>query len=199
MGFWSKLTILVLVVLAGFYIKTSFFEEPKFEKKLVTEEQIIEEPIKTPEPKKELIAEEKKQDFATVYFLGVDSQENSLFKTAKREVPADANKLKFALQQLIQGPTAYEKKQGVYSEIPKSTKLRGVTVGDNIVIDMSSDLVNGGGADSLYSRIKQIIKTSLANAPKRPIYLYIDGKQADVIGGEGIMLTQPLNENSLDE
>ena len=34
---------------------------------------------------------------------------------------------------------------------------------------------------------------------KKPIYLYIDGKQAEVLGGEGIMITQPLSENSLDE
>ena len=30
-------------------------------------------------------------------------------------------------------------------------------------------------------------------------YLYIDGKQADVIGGDGIMITQPLSENSIGE
>ena len=32
-----------------------------------------------------------------------------------------------------------------------------------------------------------------------PTYLYINGKQANVIGGEGIMIKQPLNERSFDE
>lgn len=198
MGFWSKLTIVILAVLAGFYIKTSFFDAPHVEKKLAAEEQIVEETPKTAEPQKEVKAQVKKT-YATVYFLGMDNQENSLFKTARREVPEGSTKLKYALEQLIQGPTASEKKMGVFSEIPKTTKIRGVVQDEKIIIDLSSDIVNGGGADSVYSRIKQVIKTALANSPKKPIYLYIDGKQADVIGGEGLMLTQPLNENSLDE
>lgn len=199
MGFWSKLTIVILAVLAGFYIKSTFFDGMKVEKKLVAEEQIVQEPQSVATVKKETKAEVKKQEFVTVYFLGTDKQANNLFKKATREVPADSSKLKIALNQLILGPTSYEKGQGVYSEVPKTTKLLSIVEDENIIINLSSDFVNGGGADSLYSRIKQVIRTTLANAPKKPIYLYIDGKQADVIGGEGIMITQPLNENSLDE
>ena len=47
-------------------------------------------------------------------------------------------------------------------------------------------------------RIKQIIKTANSYS-STPTYLYINGKQANVIGGEGVMLKQPLNERSLDE
>ena len=43
-----------------------------------------------------------------------------------------------------------------------------------------------------------IIKTANANT-KTPVYLYINGKQANVIGGEGVMLKQPLNDKSLDD
>ena len=46
--------------------------------------------------------------------------------------------------------------------------------------------------------MKQFIKTALINSPNKPLYLYIDGKQAEVLGGEGIMISQPLKENSLD-
>ena len=198
MGLWSKLTIGILVILAGFYVKSTFFDGQKYEKKLVQEEQISEPNAKTAFDEKQ-IAQTKEKDYVLVYFLGTDAQSNNLFKTAKRELPDDESKLTFALKQLIKGPSADEKKSGVFSEVPKSTKIRGIVEGDKIIIDLSSDIVNGGGADSLYSRIKQIIKTALANAPKKPIYLYIDGKQADVIGGEGLMITQPLKENSLDE
>ena len=45
---------------------------------------------------------------------------------------------------------------------------------------------------------EQLIKTAKANT-KLPVYLYINGKQADVIGGEGLMLKQPLRNNSLEE
>ena len=51
-----------------------------------------------------------------------------------------------------------------------------------------------------YSRIKKLIKTILANnTSNKPVYLYLDGQQADVVGGEGIMIKQPLMENSLDD
>ena len=152
--------------------------------------------------KKENTAKEesKPKKYVTVYFLGMDKNNNSIFKTVKREVPSGKNELRYALTQLVAGPTQYEKNVGVYSEIPKNVQIMGIVESDKkIIIDISGNIQNGGGADSLYSRFKQVIKTALANgSPKKPIYLYIDGKQAEVIGGEGIMITQPLSENSLD-
>jgi spore germination protein GerM len=200
MGFWAKLTIAALLILAVFYIKVSFFDSPKAETKLTVEEEIKEKPAKDKKntEKKEAKAEQRK--YAVVYFLGIDKNDSSLFKKAQREMPDGTSKLRFAMQQLIQGPSDYEKKQGAYSEVPQNTKILGISdVNGRVIIDLSSEIVQGGGADSLYSRIKQIIKTALVNAPDKSVYLYIDGKQADVLGGEGIMLTQPLNENSLDE
>ncbi len=210
MGFWSKLVILTLAVLAFCYVKVNFFDTPnlKVEKKLVAEEQVIEPQQKTTPKsqttdKKETAAakeQQKPQKVVTVYFLGMDKNNNSIFKTVKREVPAGKNELRYALTQLVAGPSQYEKSVGVYSEIPKNVQIMGVVESDKkIIIDVSGNIQTGGGADSLYSRFKQLIKTAIANSsPKKPIYLYIDGKQAEVIGGEGIMITQPLSENSLD-
>ncbi len=205
MGFWSKLVILALAALAFFYVKVNFFDTPhaKVEKKLVAEEQVAEPPVKQtqPEKKAQKPVETKKTEktYVTVYFLGMDKNDTNIFKKVKRELPQGQSKLKFALNQLIAGPTPYEKNLGVYSEIPKNVQIKGIVESKNkIIIDVSSNIQNGGGADSLYSRMKQLIKTALANSPKKPIYLYIDGKQAEVLGGEGIMISQPLNENSLD-
>lgn len=203
MGFWSKLVILTLGVLAFFYIKTNFFDtaQVKVEKKLVAEEQVV-EPVKKqePTPQKEEIKEKKTpKTYVTVYFLGMDKNNTGIFKKVQRELPDGQSKLKFALNQLVAGPTQYEKKVGVFSEIPKNVKILGVIESKNkIIINVSGNIQTGGGADSLYSRIKQLIKTTLANSPNKPVYLYIDGKQAEVLGGEGIMITQPLSENSLD-
>lgn len=200
MSFWTKLFIVVLACVAGFYIWSEFFDtKPGVEKKLVKEEVVVEPEApeqKQEEPKKE----EVKKTYATVYFLGVDKDSNGVFKKVTREVPENKNKLTYAIQSLIQGPDAAEKEQGVFSEVPQNVKLLGIVESETkIIIDLSSNVQTGGGADSLYSRMKQIIKTALNNAPKKPIYLYIDGKQAEVLGGEGIMITQPLSENSLDE
>lgn len=203
MGFWSKLVILALAALAFFYVKVNFFDTPhaKVEKKLVVEEQVA-EPVKKVEPTEYKKQEEEKKvtkTYVTVYFLGMDKNDTGIFKKVKREVPQGQSKLKFALNQLMNGPSQYEKSVGVYSEIPKNVKILGIVESSNkIIIDVSGNIQTGGGADSIYSRMKQFIKTALANSPKKPIYLYIDGKQAEVLGGEGIMISQPLSENSLD-
>lgn len=205
MGFWSKLVILTLAALAFFYVKVNFFDTPhaKVEKKLVAEEQVV-EPAKQPakETKDDATKKEEQQKpktYVTVYFLGMDKNKTGIFKKVQRELPQGQTKLKYALNQLVAGPTDYEKKVGVYSELPKNVKILGIVESQNkIIIDVTGNIQTGGGADSLYSRMKQFIKTAIANSPNKPIYLYIDGKQAEVLGGEGIMISQPLRENSLD-
>lgn len=216
MGFFSKLVILTLAALAFLYVKTNFFDtQPiKVEKKLVVEESVTPQAKKqpvtkvTPEPQKTQKAEKiikKSEEKAvskptvTVYFLGMDKNKAGIFKKVQRELPSGQSKLIYALNQLIAGPSNYEKQLGVFSEIPKNVKILGVVESKNkIVINVTGNIQNGGGADSLYSRMKQLIKTVLANSPNKPVYLYIDGKQAEVLGGEGIMISQPLKENSLD-
>ena len=47
--------------------------------------------------------------------------------------------------------------------------------------------------ESINNRLKQLVKTVVAILPDKNIYLYIEGKQVDVMGGDGVMNTQPLN------
>ena len=99
----------------------------------------------------------------------------------------------------MKAPSSWEKSKGFNSEIPQGTKILSIRESaDSIMIDLSSNFETGGGAESTYIRVKQVIKTANANT-STPVYLYLNGKQANVIGGEGIMLKQPLNERSLDE
>jgi spore germination protein GerM len=49
------------------------------------------------------------------------------------------------------------------------------------------------------NRIKQLVKTVNALNNKKPIYLHIEGKQVEYIGGDGVYLQQPLNEETLGE
>jgi len=225
MGFFSKLVVLTLCALAFLYVKTNFFDtQPiKVEKKLISEETIVmptksvnkksvQQPNKEdkqknevtkieklPEKKSEKIEKSLPKQTVTIYFLGVDKNKKSIFKKVQRELPKGQSKLIFALNQLILGPTSYEKQVGVFSEVPPNVKILGVVESKTkIIINVTSNIQNGGGADSLYSRMKQLIKTAIANSPNKPIYLYINGKQAEVLGGEGLMITQPLKENSLD-
>lgn len=151
---------------------------------------------------KEIAKKEDMQpkEMVIVYFLSSDSTGRSWFTKSIRPLPNGQSQISYAIKTLINGPQAAEKKNGIYSEIPSTTKLLNIQeLSDKVIVDLSNDFQYGGGADSLYSRIKQLIKTSLANSRNKPVYLYIEGQQANVIGGEGVMINQPLNENSLDE
>ena len=135
-----------------------------------------------------------------VYFLGTNNKKQEVYKLVKRNYnkDVDGTKLHFAIMNLIKGPSLQEKSKGIYSEIPLGTAVISIEeLSDKVIINLNSEFENGGGTDSLYKRLAQLIKTAKLNTQK-PIFLYIEGKQADVIGGEGLMLTQPLNEDSLN-
>lgn len=138
--------------------------------------------------------------YVNVFFIGQNASKEEIYRAVNREYDknVDGSKIKFAIQALITGPTAYEKSKGVYSEIPAGTHIISINeTSDKVIINLNSAFENGGGTDSLYKRLYQLIKTAKRNTNK-PVYLYIEGNKAEVIGGEGIMITQPLNDNSLD-
>lgn len=150
------------------------------------------EKVQKPEPKEKV--------YVTVYFIGQDSSNSEVYKAVKREYDEtiDGSKIKYAVKALVAGPTSFEKSKGVYSEIPSGTSVISVNEdASKVIVNLNAAFEGGGGTDSTYKRIYQLIKTVKRNTTK-PVYLYIEGQKADVIGGEGIMITQPLNENSLD-
>ena len=163
----------------------------------------------TPVPESEIPQENEQQQetpkpvekvYANVFFIGQNSNKEEIYRAVNRTYnkDIDGSKIKFAINALVSGPTAYEKSKGVYSEIPTGTRVISITeTTDKVVINLNSAFENGGGTDSLYKRLYQLIKTAKRNTNK-PVYLYINGQKAEVIGGEGIMITQPLSENSLD-
>ncbi len=44
-------------------------------------------------------------------------------------------------------------------------------------------------------RLKQLINTALYSVEEKPVYLQIEGEQVKFIGGEGVMVPQPLSVN----
>lgn len=193
MNNWQKVFIVLLIIGALIYIKFALFSAPKPIKPPVSE-QIQEE-------EQEVQKDEVSKEYVNVFFILVNQNKEEVYRAVKREYRAevDGSKLKFAISSLIMGPNIKETSKGVYSEIPAGTRMISFDESpEKIIINLTSDFETGGGTESLYKRLYQLIKTANVNT-KTPVYLYINGKQADVIGGEGIMITQPLNENSLHE
>ena len=164
---------------------------------------VTETPTEDPNEQPEEPPEEvkKTKEYVPIVFIGKNSAGEEVYKVIKREYDedVDGSKLRHAITSLILGPKQSEKNDGIYSEVPTGTTVLHVYDNeDKVVIDLSSGFVYGAGTESVYKRLYQLIKTVKRNTDK-PAYLYIDGKQADVIGGDGIMITQPLSEQSIGE
>lgn len=208
MSWFSKIVVGILLVLSFFFVKEKFFGDEQFKfvqdffnkKPVIVEEKETNIPPEVEENAQKPAEVHNKKEKTYVYFLSLDKERGSVFKKVERTLPEGENKLDFAITELLKGPSYSEKSKGTYNEIPKGTRLISIKQkGNNVIIDLSSEFQYGGGTDSIYSRMRQLIKTALLNAPNKNIYLYLDGKQVDVLGGEGIMVSQPLSEKSLDE
>ena len=167
--------------------------------KILPEDVQVEERL-TEEEQVEQVKPEIEKIYVNVIFIGQNSNNEEVYKAVRREYDSeiDGSKIKYAINCLISGPKLSEKDKGVYTEIPSSTEILAIKeYSDRVEINLSADFERGGGTDSLYKRLYQLIKTCKQNTDL-PVYLYINGEKADVVGGEGIMLSQPLNDRSLD-
>lgn len=159
--------------------------------------QVPPEEVKPPQPKPE---PSKQEEYVNIFFIGKNENNEEVYRAVKRvyNENVDGSKVKYAITSLVLGPKPAEKASGVYTEIPANTQILGITEKpDKVIINLSSAFATGGGTESVYKRLFQLIKTAKRNTEKA-VFLYIEGQQADVIGGDGIMITQPLSENSLD-
>ncbi len=205
----SVVGILVLIIALCVYAKMTILKDfnplkdfdfnlPKQEKDIEVTERSVAEDYSAIAPEVKTQIEEDK---TVEVFFTKSSGGQDVYVAVPRKKPAN-NKLsdvEFAIKSMLSGPTKSEVRNGVCSEIPSTTRLLYVKESPTrVIVNLSSDFEFGGGGDSLYKRVYQLIKTVNKNTGK-PVYLYLDGKQASIIGGEGLMLKQPLRSNSLDD
>ncbi len=202
MNFSQKIGIFCLIVITTVYIYFSFFSKDgiNLPKRNTGEEVTVKENdtrISDPDVKED--EQPVKHQIKTVKIYVTDSRGKLRSVSRKCDTAVEKSCFAFAIKELISAPTQWEKNKGLSSEIPPNTKILSVREGSsNVLIDLSSAFEGGGGAESIYIRVYQLIKTSQANT-NLPVFLYINGKQAEVIGGEGVMIKQPLTERSLDD
>lgn len=104
--------------------------------------------------------------------------------------------LEAAFQSLLAGPT-----EGTDSTtIPKGTKLLGLKAeNDEVHVNLSEDFTSGGGSTSMMGRVGQVVYTATTLNPKAKVYIDVNGKPLDVLGGEGVELQQPLTRESFQK
>ena len=201
MNFSQRLGLFILILISVAYVYFTFlnkdFKMPEFNKQV--EENPTYNPLEHSKTEEVKQKENTKPAQKTVKIFVVDNSGNLRAVNRTCDTSNEKSCFEYAIKELVNGPTKWEKSKGLTSEIPQGTKVLSIRESSgSIMIDLSSNFESGGGAESTYTRVKQVIKTANANT-SIPTYLYINGKQANVIGGEGIMIKQPLNERSFDE
>lgn len=102
-------------------------------------------------------------------------------------------RLTWALQPLLAGPSAEERRQGIVSEIPHGTTLRGVRIENGVVlVDLTGTFAQGGGSTSMLARVWQIVYTATQFSQAPSVQILLDGRRIEALGGEGVSIGSPL-------
>ncbi|MGC1394310.1 MAG: GerMN domain-containing protein [Coleofasciculaceae cyanobacterium] len=101
--------------------------------------------------------------------------------------------IEVALNRLLAGPV----EQGMASSIPKGTKLKEVSLqADGVHVDLSDEFKTGGGSASMIGRVAQVLYTASSLDPTTRVWLKMEGKPLEVLGGEGLLLEQPMTREN---
>lgn len=148
----------------------------------------IEQQEKPQKEKPQVQNQNKKYDHICYFY----SQGGKLTKV-KRELIMTPS-VEHAVTILLKGPSIAEAKSGMFSEIPSGVDLIDIKKDKNsIIINLTSNFGNGGGTQSVNNRVAQLSKTVKYLEPNKKIYLYIDGKEVEYLGGDGVYIKQPLD------
>ncbi len=149
------------------------------------------------QPVKQSTTQQGNEQTASIYWLR--SKENRLdlvpqpFKVAATQ-PKQV--LEAAFQTLLAGPS-----EGTDSTtIPQGTQLLGIKAENNdIHVNLSENFTTGGGSSSMIGRVGQVVYTATSLNPQAQVYIEVNGKPLEVLGGEGVELQQPLTRESFQK
>jgi spore germination protein GerM len=99
-----------------------------------------------------------------------------------------------ALKNII---TEKKENQNLYSAIPEGTQILSLTIANNdIRLNLSKEFTTGGGSASMRGRLIQLLYTSTSLNPDGNLFLSVEGKPLESLGGEGVEVSQPLRRQS---
>lgn len=107
------------------------------------------------------------------------------------KAPSSEAALKSALTAMLQEPV---KEPKFYSAIPAGTKLLDFSVkGKDIRLNLSKEFKSGGGSAGVNGRVVQVLYTATSLDPDANVFLSVEGKPVQYLGGEGLEIPQPVH------
>lgn len=118
-------------------------------------------------------------------------------KTLTLQKPVQPNQiLKIALENLLSGP----EEKAYTTTIPEGTKLINLNVDqEGVHVDLSEQFTSGGGSAAMTGRLAQVLYTATSLDPDSQIWINVEGKPLETLGGEGLIINQPMTRSDFEE
>ncbi len=155
----------------------------------------IETPVASPTPTPTPAVEESTEP--RIYWLEVEETGFALVPESI-ELPSDDPEatLTDLLTQLFTSTPEAE----LTSTIPQGTELLGLTVEqDGVYVDLSAEFTAGGGSASMIGRVAQVLYTASSLDPQTSVWFSVEGEPLEVLGGEGLIIDQPMTRKLFTE
>ena len=185
--------ILVAGTGAAWWAFQSLTSSPPRSPNIETIKPTPEKPKVVQKPQSSLIQSEAK-----TYWLSANSDKLD-FVTNAVSVQKSANKdqvLQTALEQLLsQTPNS-----PATTAIPSGTQLLSLKINtEGVYLNLSTTFTQGGGSASMAGRLGQILYTASSLDPNMPVWISVEGKPLETLGGEGLMIDQPITRQWFKE
>ncbi len=109
---------------------------------------------------------------------------------------SDQEVVETAVTRLLSGPESSEND----TTIPPDTKLLSLKLDkEGVHLNLSSEFTTGGGSASMMGRLGQLLYTATSVNPDAKVWLSIDGEPLELLGGEGLMIEQPMTRQWFDK
>jgi germination protein M len=83
--------------------------------------------------------------------------------------------------------------------VPAGTRLLDVALVDGLAtIDLSEEFASGGGTLSMQARLAQVVFTATQFPNVDRVNFRMEGEKLDVLGGEGLLLTEPQTRATMN-
>jgi spore germination protein GerM len=129
-----------------------------------------------------------------VYWLSTDIEPIASPVTVQGEEPEEI--LTAAFEKMLEGAADPE----LTSTIPQGTTLKTLNIqADGIHVNLSQEFTTGGGSASMVGRLAQVVYTATTLDPQASVWISVEDQPLDVLGGEGILVDQPMTRASFEQ